>query len=1085
MGLGDYVEVFVENRIDFDVLSELAEADLRELGLALGDRKRLLKAIDGFANKDIVETPAAEIATPNSVVGERRQVAVLFADISGFTTLSSQRDAEEIHQMLNHFFAAVDDVVQRFGGSVDKHIGDAVMAVFGAPVAHTDDPERAVRAALAVHDAAAELDPPMRVHAGVAAGQVVASNTGSAAHLEYTVTGETVNLASRLTDLATAGETLISGVVHDALNDRLDGEDLGKKSLPGRPNPVGVWRVNGLGEARVYAEGQFIGRAAELATFNSALDAAVRNSQGETLFIRGEAGIGKTRLLHEYQRLSEERGFQSHGGQVLDFGVGEGQDAVRVLLRSLLGLTPGAGQNVRTTAAERIIDDGLIGPELRLHLYDLLSLPQGEMQRPLYEAMDVQQRNLGRIETLVSLAAALADKTPLLLRVEDLHWAQPTLLRYLTALVGVAARHPIILLLTSRLQGDPLDAAWRAGIGAAPITTLDLGPLNADEARNLVFDFEGVDADWAAACIERSGGNPLFLDQLLRSSDGTDGADGQAIPGSVQSVVQSRIDALIPQDRTALQAASVLGLRFALDALRFVMGDSAYQPDNLLQFNLIRRSEGAFQFYHALFRDAVHGSFLKGRRQELHLKAADWYQDRDAVLYAEHLGEAGSERAPIAFQRAARAEAEAYRIERALELVERGLGLLGECTDRFDLAAHRADLLRELGRPEEALDAWEEASNLAMTDRQRCLAWIGVAAVNRLMSWRERGTGALEQAEAIARREGMEVELAEIYCYRGGAAFVAGDFEQCLNFHNESLRHARLGGSYRWEATALGGIADAEYGRGRMRNAADSFERCFALCRAHGLLDIESRNRFMMGVTRRYVDGHDVAMEEFRAAGKMAEDVHNVRAAMMANMLSGEVLIDMADFEGAEPHLQDAVRVARSLSNKRMELYCLYELSRRALGLRQTDRAIEIMNEVMAIGRETGINFHGPRLFALNAVLQTDPEECRQSLAEGAALVAVGANAHNVLWFHRDAIDACLNVGDIDEARVHSQALLDFTVEEKLPWAEFFATRGQVLAECAEGKGEAAALANAVEQGRQLGLLIALPELEDALSQLA
>jgi hypothetical protein len=139
----------------------------------------------------------------------------------------------------------------------------------------------------------------------------------------------------------------------------------------------------------------------------------------------------------------------------------------------------------------------------------------------------------------------------------------------------------------------------------------------------------------------------------------------------------------------------------------------------------------------------------------------------------------------------------------------------------------------------------------------------------------------------------------------------------------------------------------------------------------------------------------------------------------------------------------------------------------------------------MAIGRETGINFHGPRLFALNAVLQTDPEECRQSLAEGAALVAVGANAHNVLWFHRDAIDACLNVGDIDEARVHSQALLDFTVEEKLPWAEFFATRGQVLAECAEGKGEAAALANAVEQGRQLGLLIALPELEDALSQLA
>ncbi|MBT5878511.1 MAG: AAA family ATPase, partial [Rhodospirillaceae bacterium] len=794
LGLADYVEIFAENRIDFDVLPELAEADLRELGLALGDRKRLMKAIDGFTNKEVVAAPPNDATAPDAPgapAGERRQVAVLFADISGFTTLSSERDAEEIHQLLNRFFAAVDDVVQKFGGSVDKHIGDAVMAVFGAPVAHTDDPERAVRAALAVHDAAAELDPPMRVHAGVAAGQVVASNTGSAAHLEYTVTGETVNLASRLTDLATAGETLISGEVHDALDERLDGEDLGKKSLPGLPNPVGVWRVNGLGEARAYAEGQFIGRAAEVATFNGALDAAVRNGRGQTLFIRGEAGIGKTRLLHEYQRLAEESGFQSYGGQVLDFGVGEGQDAVRVLLRGLMGLAPGAGQNLRTTAAERVVQTGLIAPEQSLHLYDLLNLPQTADQRPLYEAMDVQQRSLGRAQVLVTLVANLSDSSPLLLRIEDLHWAQPALLRYLMALVKTAATHPIILLLTSRLQGDPLDAAWRAGIDAAPITTMDLEPLNTDEARNLVFEFEGVDADWANECIERSGGNPLFLEQLLRSSNST---DGQSIPGSVQSVVQSRIDALIAQDRAALQAASVLGQRFALDALRFVMADGTYQPDSLLQFNLIRHSEGEFQFYHALFRDAVHGSFLKGRRQALHLKAADWYQDRDAVLYAEHLGQAGSDRAPIAFQRAALAEAEAYRIERALELVERGLDLLGDNTDRFDLTAHSADLLRELGRPEESLDAWEEASNLATTDRQRCHAWIGVAAVNRLMSSRERGAKVLDQAEAIAQREGMEVELAEIYSYRGGAAFVAGDFEQCLYFHNESLRHARLGG---------------------------------------------------------------------------------------------------------------------------------------------------------------------------------------------------------------------------------------------------------------------------------------------------
>ena len=155
LGLKDYTGVFADNRIDFDVLPDLGEADLRELGLALGDRKRLLKAIAGL--------PGAPVAQASGVPeGERRQVAVLFADISGFTRLATERDAEEVHQLLNRFFAAVDTVVQGFGGSIDKHIGDAVMAVFGAPVAHTDDPERAVRAALAVHQAAGALDPPIR-----------------------------------------------------------------------------------------------------------------------------------------------------------------------------------------------------------------------------------------------------------------------------------------------------------------------------------------------------------------------------------------------------------------------------------------------------------------------------------------------------------------------------------------------------------------------------------------------------------------------------------------------------------------------------------------------------------------------------------------------------------------------------------------------------------------------------------------------------------------------------------------------------------------------------------------------------------
>jgi class 3 adenylate cyclase/tetratricopeptide (TPR) repeat protein len=1079
LGLADYAGIFAENRINFDILPDLAEADLRELGLALGDRKRLLKAIETLGEGP-VQAPISQVF--DGPEGERRQVAVLFADISGFTRLAAERDAEEVHQLLNKFFAAVDSVVQGFGGSIDKHIGDAVMAVFGAPVAHTDDPERAVRAALAVHAAAGALDPPIQVHAGVAAGQVVASRTGSAAHQEYTVTGDTVNLASRLTDLATVGQTLIPDAVHGILGGVLDAESLGPRSLPGIPDPVGVWRVKGLAGARTFIQGQFIGRQVEIALFETALDATLRNGQGQSLLIRGEAGIGKTRLIQEFQRLAETRGFHSHSGQVLDFGVGEGQDAIRVLSRSLLGLAPDADHDMRSGAAKKIAGTAQMAHSERLHLNDLLNLTQTEEQRAEYEAMGNEQRNQGRVETLISLVAELSAQAPLLLRLEDLHWAAPDLLDYLTALVTAAGNYPVILLLTSRVQGDILDPAWRAGIGTAPFRALDLGPLSAVEARDLVFDFDGVDSKRAAACIERSGGNPLFLEQLLRSPDS---GDGQAIPGSVQSVVQARIDGLSGSDRAALQAASVLGQRFTLDAVRHVAGDEGYLPDNLLQFDLIREIEAGYQFSHALFRDAVHSSFLKGRRQDLHLRAAEWFQDRDAVLYAEHLGQAGSVKAPAAFLQASRAEADAYRVDRALEFAERGLALLTADAERFDLTAHKADLLRELGRPADGVGAWEEALTFAETDRQRCLAWIGIAAAERLMGLGERGLNVLDEAEAVARRDGMEKELAEIFYYRGSAAFFSAQIEQCLGLQHEALSHARLAGSYEWEAVALGGLADAEYARGRMHNALDYFERCFALCRAHGLLHIEARNRFMPGVTRRYLGGQDIALGELDIAAALSDRIHDVRGGMMARNIQGEILMDTADFAAAEAPLLEALAVARSLGNRRMELYELYQLTRHAHGLKQPVLAQERMDQAMEIGHETGIHFHGPRLFGLQALIAPDTAACRKALTEGETLVRAGANAHNVLWFHRDAIDACLAIGDNEQARAHADALVAFTSEEPLPWAAFFAARGRVLADCAGGMGDAAALTRLHAQGSQLGLAIALPAIEASQAQFA
>ena len=201
LGFEHYAAAFAENGVESSMLHELTNEDLKDLGVdRLVDRKTILKAIARLSEGD--DDPTAETLAPTTVAGERRQVTVLFADIAGYTKLSSKLDAEEAHALLNRYFETVDAIVEGYGGAVDKHIGDNVMAVFGAPVAHTDDPERAVRAACDIHDAmkvlSNELGRDLETHIGIASGQVVASSTGSNRHREYTVTGDAVNLASRM-----------------------------------------------------------------------------------------------------------------------------------------------------------------------------------------------------------------------------------------------------------------------------------------------------------------------------------------------------------------------------------------------------------------------------------------------------------------------------------------------------------------------------------------------------------------------------------------------------------------------------------------------------------------------------------------------------------------------------------------------------------------------------------------------------------------------------------------------------------------------------------------------------------------------
>lgn len=573
LGLGEYESQFSGNHITSDVLPNLTADDLRDLGVnSVGHRRRLLDAIALLrdnARADASGKTDASLAEPHGTgSGERRQVTVLFADLTGYTALSNVLDAEEIDGILTAFFEVADAAIVEHGGIIDKHIGDCVMAVFGAPVAHGNDAERAVLAALKIRESLPGLRErsghDIGVHVGVASGEVLASQVGSVRHRAYTVTGESVNLASRLTDQAQSDEILLSSEVYRELRDRLDCEDVGEINVKGFTSPMKAWRLRGTRQEPI-RERAFVGRGSELSQFSAAIATCREVRRGGVIHVRGDAGLGKTRLIEEFQQNARANGFACHNALVLDFGAGSGRDAVRTIVRSIV-LGANSGSPTADVSAESmsvLAASGWIGADQGLFLHDLLNMPLPTEQRSLFDAMDPVTRQRGVTTTIIEIVTSAAKAAPLLIVIEDLHWADDSMLARISAVAEAARDYPLLLVLTSRITGDPMARSWRP---LGPILTLDLAPLHQDEALILARSVFPEMGPSAKNCLERAAGNPLFLEQLLRSAKEH---AGDTIPDSIQSLVQARMDRLKPADKQALQTASVFGKAlYARRALR-------------------------------------------------------------------------------------------------------------------------------------------------------------------------------------------------------------------------------------------------------------------------------------------------------------------------------------------------------------------------------------------------------------------------------------------------------------------------------------------------------------------------------------
>jgi class 3 adenylate cyclase/tetratricopeptide (TPR) repeat protein len=1086
--LEKYFPTFVEAEIEYSDVSHLSEDDLKELGLPLGPRKRILASIENIskmATEDASSMASAGIMTPAPIQAERRQVTILFADIVGYTKMTSEVDAKEIHNILGKYFDAVDSIIHEFGGTVDKHVGDSVMAVFGAPTAHSDDPSRAARAALAIHNAMPEVSNlagrELKVHIGIANGQVVASGVGGDAH--YTVTGESVNLASRLTDSATQGESLLSQGIQRALSSSFELKDRGELTVKGIEEPVRAYLLIGLRSAPEIRDGRpFIGRQAERQQITGIFKACSETGAGQVVYLRGEAGIGKTRLTEELEQIAGRIGFKCHRALVLDFGVSREQDAINTLVRSLLSIPAATEIEVRIEAVRHICSNGPLDMGQTVYLNDILGIPQTLELRSLYDAMDNAQRNQGKRETVAVLIDRLSSDCPLFLLVEDIHWADEAVLGYLMEITRSIVNHPVILVMTSRIEGDPLDQSWRSQTAATPLATIDLRPLRHEDAMAFAADYLDATTKFAQSCIKRADGNPLFLEQLLRSAEEV--GENQ-VPGSVQSIVQARLDNLEGVDKQAIQMASVLGQRFSLDALRHLIKNQNYSCKSLIEHFLVRPEGDDFLFSHALLREAVYSSLLKAHSEGYHRAAAVWYGEQEPVLRAKHLDRANDTEAASAYLEASKVHATDLRYDSALELVDRGLELAETADTKCDLFCLRGEVLRNLGETDASIAAFETALKNAADDTRKCSSWIGLAEGLRIADKQELALEVLDKAEAAATKNELLAECANIHYLRGNIYFPMGNIDGCLAEHEKSLALSRKIGSTEGEALSLGGLGDAYYQRGNMRTACEQFQACVKVCHEQGYGRIEVANRSMVGWSRIHLMEFDEAREDGLAAVDMAREVNHRRAELIGLQLVGFVELELGNLDEGKDYLERSLEIARMIGTNNFTAQSLHLLARLYLAQGQIAKARILIKEAEGLVRKVGMTFIGPSVLAVKAALSDNSDERQSALAEAEGILESGCLAHNYNNFANVSIDLHLELNKWNEVERQTTWLETRTSEHPLTWSDFMIARGRSLA--AFGRGErndelTTEITRLRKQASRAGMKLVLPAFDSVLA---
>ncbi len=935
-------------------------------------------------------------ATPTAAEpeGERKQVTVLFCDIVGSTALAEHLGAEAMHELLGRFFELALAEVHRYGGTIDKFLGDGFMALVGAPVAHEDHARRALLAALGIRRRL-EQDPlaldrdgePLTTRMGINSGMVVLGNLGDEVAVNFTAIGDAINVAARLEAAAAPGEILISEATARLVAGYVRTQPLGPVDLRGREAAVNAHRVVGhgrrrspLGDAGGAGLSAFVGRERQLSALNDLLD-EVREGRGQVVGVVGEPGMGKTRLVSEFRRgLAGER-LTILEGRCLSYGAAIPWVPVADIVRANCRITDAdSPEEVARKVRNGLAEVGIEDEPAALAVLHMLGMREATEALGHLSPEAVQART---IYTLLQMSLNGSRLRPIIFVIEDLHWIDRVSEGYFTRLVDNLQGAPILLACTYR---PGYAAPWMQRSYATQIALPRLGARDALAVVRSILDAQDGVQPLAEGLISRAEGNPFFLEELARAARDRSDLDAVArVPETVQDVLAARVDRLPEEPRRVLQTASVLGREFPLRLLERVWDGAAPvgpQLTELTRLEFIHELQGVdervFVFKHALTQDVAYDGLLTSRRKRLHEAAGAALEE----LYAGRLEEA--------YDRLAYHYSQTDRSDKAVHYLDR----FAERAVRTYAHAEAAKALRE---------ALVHVERLPADERERRAVDLVLRLVNSLYFLGRFG----ESLDLLLHQEAAVERI--------GDPWLSGPFSMWLG---HTYTHA-----------------------GDSEGAARSIER--AVAEAEGVGDLATIGK-----------SHYVMAREGFWLGNLAEGAEHGRRAVAALGRTGDWwwlahsyswtalnLCNLGRFEEALAEVARARAIGDERADPRIHSYSAWNAGWIQATRGEWEAAIADCTESLETSPDSLNSSYSMGWLGFSYREKGDMGEAIRHLERSIALLTEFRYSRLIAWFKAWLSEAHLGAGDIDQALTAADQALRVARELRYPWGMAIARR--------------------------------------------